>query len=119
MMKLWVLPWYSHQMILFQSLDTLFTNPFKIFMRCERQTLYRLPSSGDIVSSVKTCQYPLSDLKAEGSREDLAAAILGLRTGGDSNIAFYKRENVWGKTVRAYLCCQEVSPCRAGQLQND
>lgn len=72
-------------------------------MRCERQTLYRLPASDAIVFSVRTCQYPIPEIKEEGSGENFAQAIEGLHTGSAPGIDLYKHENVWGQAVKHYL----------------
>ena len=64
-------------------------------LRCERQTLHRLPISKALVFGVKTYTYPLSELKAEGSGPDLAEAIDGLAAGSIPAIDFYKRRPVW------------------------
>lgn len=73
------------------------------FLRCERQTLYRLPKSGAIVFSIHTYRYPIRQLKEEGCGEDLAAAIEGLEDGNVPLMARYKRVPVWGEAVKEYL----------------
>lgn len=72
-------------------------------VRCERQTLHRLPESKALVFAFKTYQYPLSQIKEEGSAEDLCAAIDGLAKGSVPKMSFYKRQVVWGEPVKAYL----------------
>lgn len=72
-------------------------------LRCERQTLHRLPRSGALVFAFKTYQYKLSDVKAEGDGEALADAIEGLSQGNVPDMNFYKRGVVWGDKVVAYL----------------
>ncbi|MHA7776410.1 heme-dependent oxidative N-demethylase family protein [Roseibium sp. M-1] len=49
----------------------------KLFLRVERQTLRRLPGSGDILFTIKVHHDPLAALKARPDRAELAA---GLRT---------------------------------------
>lgn len=72
-------------------------------LRCERQTLHRLPKTKALVFSFKTYLYTLSEVKAEGSGPELAAAIDGLGQGSVPAIAFYKRGVVWGDKVKEYL----------------
>ncbi|KAL2349928.1 hypothetical protein BJ546DRAFT_1032507 [Cryomyces antarcticus] len=72
-------------------------------LRCERQTLHRLPKSGAVVFAFKTYQYRLEDVKAEGSGEDLALAIEGFAKGSVPQMELYKRGVVWGDKVREYL----------------
>lgn len=78
------------------------------FLRCERQTLFRLPESKAVVFAFKTLVYPLKEVKAEGSGDELAVAVEGLKAGnvgGDEKggMWFYKRGGVWGKAVVEYL----------------
>lgn len=47
--------------------------------------------------------YPIRDIKDEGSEEDLAQAIDGLRVGNAPGMYFYKRGAVWGEAVKRYL----------------
>ncbi|KAK5135215.1 hypothetical protein LTR08_005464 [Meristemomyces frigidus] len=72
-------------------------------LRCERQTLHRLPTTKALVFAFKTYTYHLSDVKAEGLGPDLAEAIDGLAKGSVPAIAFYKKGVVWGDKVKAYL----------------
>ena len=72
-------------------------------LRCERQTLHRLPKTKALVFMFKTYQYKLADVKAEGDGEALAEAIPGLREGSVPDMAFYKRQVVWGDKVVEYL----------------
>lgn len=72
-------------------------------LRCERQTLHRLPETGALVFAFKTYLYTLADVKAEGSGEDLANAIDGLAKGSVPDMHFYKRGVVWGEKVKAFL----------------
>jgi hypothetical protein len=51
----------------------------------------------------KTYQYPIQDLKDEGSGEELAAAIDGLANGSVPDITIYKRQVIWGEKVKAFL----------------
>jgi hypothetical protein len=91
----------------------------KTVLRCERQTLHRLPDTGALVFAFKvrvvclgrchyingpqTYQYPIKELRDEGSGEMLAEAIDGLRLGSVPGIAVYKRQVVWGEKVKAFL----------------
>lgn len=72
-------------------------------LRCERQTLHRLPKSNALVFGFKTYQYTLAEVKAEGSGQDLATAIDGLGIGNVPEMLFYKRGVVWGDKVKEYL----------------
>ncbi|KAL8727754.1 MAG: hypothetical protein Q9181_005591, partial [Wetmoreana brouardii] len=74
-----------------------------IFLRCERQTLHRLPSSKAIVFAFKTYMDTLRDIKLEGLGDDLADAVDGLKSGNVPGINVYKRGPVWGKAVKEYL----------------
>jgi hypothetical protein len=73
------------------------------YIRCERQTLHRLPKSKALVFAFKTYLYPLKEIKEEGSGEELAAAIDGLKSGNVPEMHFYKRGAEWGKAVKEYL----------------
>ena len=72
-------------------------------LRCERQTLHRLPNTGALVFTFKTYQYELQDVKAEGNGEVLAQAIDGLKEGSVPMMNVYKRGAVWGERVKAFL----------------
>lgn len=72
-------------------------------LRCERQTLHRLPQTGALVFAFKTYQYSLAEVKEEGSGSDLVAAIDGLGRGSVPEMAFYKRGVVWGESVKQFL----------------
>jgi len=72
-------------------------------MRCERQTVHRLPKTKAIVFSYKTYQYSLKELKEEGCAEDLIRAIDGLGEGNVPGMSVYKRQVVWGSVVKDYL----------------
>jgi len=75
----------------------------KTVVRCERQTLHRLPKTGALVFAFKTYQYPLRELRDEGSGEVLAEAIDGLGLGSAPGITIYKRQVIWGDKVKAFL----------------
>lgn len=75
----------------------------KTFLRCERQTLHRLPTSQALVFAFKTYLYPLSEIKEEGLGEELATAIDGLKEGNVPQMHFYKRGAEWGEAVKRYL----------------
>ena len=72
-------------------------------LRCERQTLHRLPKSKALVFGFKTYQYKLEDIKAEGDGPALADGIQGLSQGSVPDMALYKRGVVWGDKVMEYL----------------
>jgi hypothetical protein len=72
-------------------------------LRCERQTLHRLPKTKALVFAFKTYQYRLSEVKEAGVGLELANAIDGLERGNVPEMAFYKRQVVWGGKVKGYL----------------
>ncbi|KAJ8106054.1 hypothetical protein OPT61_g9796 [Boeremia exigua] len=73
------------------------------FLRCERQTLHRLPQTGAVVFAFKTYQYPVQELRDEGSGDALCEAIDGMGTGSAPEITVYKKQVVWGEKVKAFL----------------
>lgn len=73
------------------------------FVRCERQTLHRLPNTKALVFAFHTYLYPIKQIKDEGGGEDLANAIDGLKEGSVPEMHFYKRGVVWGEAVKKYL----------------
>ncbi|PGH35179.1 hypothetical protein GX50_01991 [[Emmonsia] crescens] len=73
------------------------------FLRCERQTLYRLPQSGAMVFSFHTYRYPIQEIKDGGSAEDLATAIDGVKEGSMPEMAVYKRIPAWGEAIKEFL----------------
>ncbi|OAX80189.1 hypothetical protein ACJ72_05486 [Emergomyces africanus] len=73
------------------------------FLRCERQTLYRLPRSGALIFSFHTYRYPIQEIKNEGSAEDLATAIDGVTEGSIPDMAVYKRIPAWGEAIKEFL----------------
>lgn len=72
-------------------------------LRCERQTLHRLPETKALVFAFKTYQDTLQDIKDEGSGHELADAIEGLTEGSVPDMAYYKRQVVWGDKVCEFL----------------
>jgi hypothetical protein len=72
-------------------------------LRCERQTLHRLPESKALVFAFRTYQYPITAVKEEGNGDALADAIDGLSTGSVPGMAVYKRGVIWGKAVKEFL----------------
>lgn len=78
-------------------------DPDQIFLRCERQTLHRLPNSKAIVFAFKTYMDSIRDIKLEGLGNDLADAIDGLKSGNVPSMNVYKRGPVWGQAVKDYL----------------
>ena len=72
-------------------------------MRCERQTLHRLPGTGAIMFAFKTYTYPIRQLRDEGSGVALAEATEGLGKGNVPEMTVYKRQVLWGKKVAAFL----------------
>ncbi|GAB7323927.1 hypothetical protein MBLNU13_g07348t3 [Cladosporium sp. NU13] len=73
-------------------------------LRCELQTLFRLPESKALVFAFKTYQYGLGEVKAEeGMGEALAEATEGFARGSVPEMSVYKREAVWGDAVREFM----------------
>jgi len=72
-------------------------------LRCERQTLIRLPKTRGILFAFKTYQYKLSEVKEAGAGPELADAADGLGAGTVPGMKVYKRQLVWGDKVAAYL----------------
>jgi len=56
------------------------------WLRCERQTLHRLPETNGLVFASKTYYCGLDQIKAEGNGEALAAAIDGLGEPAESDL---------------------------------
>ncbi|KAL4810293.1 hypothetical protein BDV18DRAFT_130700 [Aspergillus unguis] len=78
-------------------------NGEETFLRCERQTLHRLPKSKALLFAFHTYTYPLQDIKDEGLGEDLAVATDGLKGGNVPQMFPYKRGPYWGEAVKAFL----------------
>jgi hypothetical protein len=55
------------------------------------------------VFSFKTYLYSMAEIRDEGSGEALASAIEGLKEGSVPRMNSYKKEVVWGQTVKAFL----------------
>ncbi|KAH6645772.1 hypothetical protein BKA67DRAFT_582327 [Truncatella angustata] len=72
-------------------------------LRCELQTLSRLPKTRALLFSFKTFTYPIEDIKAEGLGPQLADAIEGLKSGNAEGMWIYKGGVRWGKSVCEYL----------------
>ncbi|KAL4906280.1 hypothetical protein BDW74DRAFT_140470 [Aspergillus multicolor] len=73
------------------------------FLRCERQTLHRLPRSKAVLFAFHTYTYPIKDIREEGLGEELATAIEGLEGGSVPEIYPYKNGPYWGEAVKAFL----------------
>ncbi|KAL7274760.1 hypothetical protein RUND412_002332 [Rhizina undulata] len=74
-------------------------DPVKCHLRVERQLMFRLPNTNAIVFMTKTYLTPLSEIKAEGDGEALAAAIESM----SADMAAYKKREMWGDRVVQYL----------------
>ncbi|PLB37230.1 heme-dependent oxidative N-demethylase family protein [Aspergillus candidus] len=72
-------------------------------LRCERQTLHRLPHTKALVFAIHTYTYPLQTIKDEGLGEEMATAVDGLKEGSAPQIHWYKRGPVWGTAAKAFL----------------
>lgn len=72
-------------------------------LRCERQTVHRLPRSGAMVFAFKTYQYPISEVREEGCAKALCEAIDGMGEGSVPEMTVYKRQVVWGEKVKRFL----------------
>lgn len=75
----------------------------QVYLRCERQTLHRLPKSEAIIFAFKTYLDSLKDIKEEGLGGELADAIDGLKTGNAPGMQTYKRAAAWGTAAKKYL----------------
>ncbi|BCR85694.1 heme-dependent oxidative N-demethylase family protein [Aspergillus chevalieri] len=87
----------------FESLGAGELDVESTFLRCERQTLHRLPTSKALIFAFHTYTYPIQQIKDEGLGEELASAIDGLKEGNVPEMHFYKRGSVWGEAVKAFL----------------
>ena len=72
-------------------------------LRCEVQTLTRLPKTQAILFSFKTYLYEVTELKAEGIGPQLADAIEGMKHGNAPEMYKYKGAVRWGRSVCEYL----------------
>lgn len=75
----------------------------KARLRCELQTLSRLPETRAILFSFKTHLYTLEEIKSEGLGPQLAEAIDGLGKGNAPGMWQYKGALRLGKKVNEYL----------------
>ncbi|KAH7312696.1 hypothetical protein B0I35DRAFT_60549 [Stachybotrys elegans] len=73
------------------------------YYRTELQALSRLPKTRAILFSFKTYLTPMTDIKAEGSGEQLADAIEGLKNGNAPGMWVYKGGSRWARKVCDYL----------------
>uniref|UniRef100_A0A060TEJ8 ARAD1D15642p n=1 Tax=Blastobotrys adeninivorans TaxID=409370 RepID=A0A060TEJ8_BLAAD len=71
----------------------------KVYLRCERQTLTRLPKSQAIVFTIRTYLTPLSQIRREGRAQTLAEAVRNL----PDIVRNYKSGSSWGDAVLRYL----------------
>ncbi|KAF2398263.1 hypothetical protein EJ06DRAFT_532014 [Trichodelitschia bisporula] len=78
-------------------------DPERCRLRCERQTLHRLPQTGALVFAIKTYMYPLREVLDEGLGGEMADAVEGLGKGSVPGMKVYKRGVVWGPKVSEYL----------------
>ncbi|OGE48112.1 hypothetical protein PENARI_c032G02979 [Penicillium arizonense] len=72
-------------------------------LRCERQTLHRMPVSEALVFAFHTYTYPIRQIRDEGLGEDMAVAVDGLRKGNVPEMHIYKKGDVWGEALKEYL----------------
>ncbi|KAK4964484.1 hypothetical protein LTR28_003696 [Elasticomyces elasticus] len=72
-------------------------------LRCERQTLHRLPESKAVLFAFKTYHYTLQEVKDANAGKELADAVEGLGKGSVPDMEYYKRGVVWGERVKAFL----------------
>jgi hypothetical protein len=82
-----------------EPLDPKMLNFSKVYMRCERQILTRLPRTKHLLFTIRTYLTPLSELRKEERCLELAEAIDSL----PDNMAHYKKREEWGPAVTAYL----------------
>lgn len=82
------------------QLDPETLNFRKVFLRCERQVVTRVPKTKAVVFTIRTYLTPLNELRLEdGVPQRLCSAIDELPT----DMAAYKRRAAWGEAVKAYL----------------
>lgn len=65
--------------------------------------MHRLPVSKALVFTIHTYVYPVGQIKDEGSGEDLANAIEGLKKGNVPEMHTYKKGDVWGEALKDFL----------------
>lgn len=70
-----------------------------VFVRLERQVLFRLPVTGFLGFSIRTYMYSLAELKREGLGNTCADAL----EAWPEDTAQYKGRHIWGAPVLAYL----------------
>ncbi|KIW15240.1 hypothetical protein PV08_05285 [Exophiala spinifera] len=78
-------------------------NPAKIYLRCELQTLFRLPVSGARIFIIHEYVYPLQQIKDEGLGPAMIKSIDGLKEGNVPAIWDYKRAPNWSEQVKEFL----------------
>lgn len=71
----------------------------KVFLRCERQILTRLPKTQALLFTIRTYLTPLSQIRKEPRALELADAIQNL----PDSLAHYKKREEWGDAVIQYL----------------
>lgn len=74
-----------------------------VHVRCELQSLHRLPKTKAVIFAFHTYMYPLEDLKKDGTAQDLVDAIAGLDQGNVPGMAKYKRREEWAARVVEFL----------------
>lgn len=62
----------------------------QIYVRCELQTLFRLPVTGARIFTIHEYVYPLQQIKDEGLGPAMIEAIAGLKTGNVPEIWDYR-----------------------------
>ncbi|KAH7024784.1 uncharacterized protein B0I36DRAFT_332031 [Microdochium trichocladiopsis] len=78
-------------------------DPAKIYLRCELQTLFRLPVSGARVFIIHEYVYPLQQIKDEGLGPAMIQSIDGLKEGNVPAIWDYKEAPKWAEAVKQFL----------------
>ncbi|CAF1609460.1 unnamed protein product, partial [Didymodactylos carnosus] len=72
----------------------------KMYLRCERQTLRRLPKSQDILFTIKTYLTPMSEVASDSAvAKRFATCLRNL----PQSVANYKSLPVFGEAVLGYL----------------
>lgn len=56
-----------------------------------------------LVFTIHTYVYPVRQIKDEGSGEDLANAVDGLKRGNVPEMHNYKKGDVWGEALKDFL----------------
>lgn len=74
-----------------------------VHVRCELQSLHRLPKNKAVIFAFHTYMYPIAAMKEDGTAQDLVEAIKGLDQGNVPGMAKYKRRHEWAGMIVDFL----------------